>query len=173
MTPLMLLLEYPGYAGSSGSPSYGAITKSALAAFDQIVKRDDVDDTKIIVYGRSIGGGPACLLAAQREVAALVLESTFSSLAELVTEKGYPSFLLRDRFENVAIVNELTIPLLIYHGTRDTLIPFEHAKRLIKVARNGILQSADCGHNDCPRPWGVLHRFFLDLEMIDSHLPAE
>lgn len=167
-----LLLEYPGYAGSSGSPNYEAIEQAALAAFDQIAAREDVDETKIIVYGRSIGGGPACLLAAQRNVAALVLESTFSSLADLVAEKGYPSFLLRDRFDNAAIVSELAKPLFIYHGTRDTLIPFEHAQRLMKVARNAVLNTADCGHNGCPRPWHALDEFFEELKILDSRAPT-
>ena len=169
----VLLLEYPGYAGSPGSPSYRAIEQAALQAFDSIAKREDVDETKFVVYGRSIGGGPACLLAAQRNVAALVLESTFSSLAELVAEKGYPSFLLRDRFDNAAIVKTLSLPIFIYHGTRDTLIPFMHAERLIELAPHAVLNTADCGHNGCPRPWEALDDFLLKLSILEPRPSSE
>jgi len=136
-------------------------------------KREDVDETKIVVYCRSIGGGPACLLAAQRNVAALVLESTFSSLAELVAEKGYPSFLLRDRFDNAAIVKTLSLPIFIYHGTRDTLIPFTHAEHLIKLAPHAVLNTADCGHNGCPRPWEALDGFLKDIQILAARSPAD
>ena len=159
----VLILEYPGYAGSDGSPSYSAIEKSSLAAFDRVAYRTDVDRDRIAVYGRSIGSGPACILVEQRRVAALILESAFASLPDLVAEKGFPSFLVRDRFENEAIVSELELPVFIYHGTNDTLIPYKHGERLYDVARDGTFISAECGHNDCPSPWRDLDIFLQPI----------
>jgi len=168
----LLILEYPGYSGSAGAPSYASIERSSLAAFDRVAGRSDVDRDKIAIYGRSIGGGPACILAAQRRVASLILESTFSSLSALVAEKGFPSFLLRDRFDNEAIVSELAIPVFIYHGTNDTLIPHAHGKRLYETAKEGIFKLGDCGHNNCPRPWPDIDNFLQSSWSQTSYQPT-
>ena len=155
----VLLVEYPGYAGSMGSPSSTTIETAVLEAYDEVTRRKDVDPGQTVAYGRSIGGGPACILAQQRMVASLILESTFSSLGALVREQGFPALLLRDSFENEKIVAELDVPVLIYHGTEDSLIPFAHAQRLHSAAKNSTLITATCGHNDCPRPWGEIESF--------------
>lgn len=155
----VLLVEYPGYAASKGSPSSDSIERTTLEAYDRAMTRPEVNASFVAIYGRSIGGGPACFLASQRPAAALILESTFTSLSSLVTEKGFPSMLLRDRFDNDAIVAQLDMPMLIYHGTRDTLIPFHHGRRLHDIATGSTLISRACGHNDCRRPWPEVLRF--------------
>ncbi len=155
----VLLLEYPGYAGSNGKPGRASIEAAALAAFDQAVAMPGIDAGRVVVYGRSIGGGAAALLAAQRDVAALVLESSFTSLTQLVYEKRMPGFLLRDRFDNEEIVAGLQVPVFLYHGTQDTLIPVAHSVQLHAVAPDAVLVTAPCGHNDCPRPWVPLMQF--------------
>jgi pimeloyl-ACP methyl ester carboxylesterase len=160
----VLLLEYPGYGGAEGSPNYESIRNAALSAYDEAVKRREFDPEKIIVYGRSIGGGAAALIASQRKVAVLCLESSFSSLTSLVREKGYPSFLLLDRFDNTAIVKNLDIPIFLYHGVRDVVIPIEHSKLLALSARKVEFVQAECGHNNCVRPWPRL------LEFLEENL---
>ena len=119
----------------------------------------DIDRHAVIAYGRSIGGGGAGLLAANRELAALVLESTFSSLPGLIAEKGFPRFLVKDRFETEAIVSTITAPVFVYHGTRDSIMPVEHGEALARAAQTGKLVLADCGHNDCVRPWKAAIEF--------------
>ncbi len=155
----VLLVEYPGYGGAPGKPSLGSITRAIVAAYDAIASRPDVDHDAIIAYGRSIGGGAAAILARERKVAVLGLESTFSSMSELVAEHGYPRFLLRDRYDNERIVGALRIPIFLHHGVHDTIIPLAHAERLERVAHDGILTTAGCGHNNCPRPWGAFLAF--------------
>ena len=66
----ILLLEYPGYAGAPGSPSAHSIENAALEALDLVVTRADINPDRVIVYGRSIGSGVACILAKKRPVAA-------------------------------------------------------------------------------------------------------
>lgn len=151
----VLLLEYPGYGEAAGTASLKSIEKVMLQAFDDMAARKDIDAQRIIAHGRSIGGGAAGLLAAQRPVAALSFESTFSSLPKLVSEKGLPGFLVLDRYDNVAVVQALEVPVFIYHGQQDALIPIAHAQRLLAVAKHGQIFTADCGHNDCPRPWAA------------------
>jgi pimeloyl-ACP methyl ester carboxylesterase len=148
----VLLLEYPGYAGAAGDPNLASIQGGILSAFDNLSKRPEIDAGKVIAYGRSIGSGAATLLAAQRPLVALCLEAPFSSLARLVKEKGYPPFLLKDRYDNEAIVRQLEIPLFLYHGSRDVLIPLSHSETLAEAGKDVTLIVADCGHNDCPRP---------------------
>lgn len=166
----ILLLEYPGYAGAPGSPSAASIEESALEALDQVKDRQDIDEQRIIVYGRSIGSGVACLLAEKRQVSALVLESAFSSLHALVKEHGYPAFLLRDRFNNDEIVANLDVPVFLYHGARDRIIPFSHSQQLADLAKNATLVEVNCGHNDCPRPWVELTEFLRTHKLIDPVL---
>ena len=156
----VLLLEFPGYGGAPGSPSSDSLRRSALLAFDAVAQRVDIDRDRVVVYGRSIGSGVACHLATERDVRAVVLESAFSSLGSLVAEKGLPAFLLRDRFDNAAAVSSLSVPLFLYHGARDTIIPVSHSEKLAGLASDVTFVTAECGHNDCPRPWPELLEFF-------------
>lgn len=158
----VLLVEYPGYGGAGGSPNSNSIEKTMLAAYDTMAARGDIDSGAIVAYGRSLGGAAVSLLAAERQLAALCLESTFSSLPALVREKGWPAFLLRDRFDNLAIVRSLDIPVFLYHGTQDTLIPIAHSERLAAASQMATFIRAGCGHNNCPRPWPALIAFLDD-----------
>lgn len=155
----VLILEYPGYGGNGGSPSHASISAAVLLAYDHLVTRPDVDRQRVLAYGRSIGGGAATILAANRPVAALGLESTFSSLPNLVAEKGYPSLLLRDRFENAELVSQLDIPVFLSHGIQDGLIPIHHSEQIESVASNPTFLKQNCGHNDCPPSWSAFIQF--------------
>ena len=161
----VLHVEYPGYGGAPGSPSSASIGDSVIQAVDRALQRSDIDSDRVVAYGRSVGTGPSCDLATRRPVAALVLEAPFESLKKMAGEMGFPAFLLKDRFDNAAAVASLDIPMLLYHGRRDSIIPHGHSERLQKLATNAELISADCGHNDCPRPWGHVLSF-LEAEGI-------
>lgn len=157
----VLLVEYPGYGGTPGSPSSDSIGRAVVDALDRVTDRPDIDPGRVVAYGRSIGTGAACLLAAQRQVAALVLESPFVTLKLLAEDLGYPGFLLKDRFDNARVVASLDAPILLYHGTRDEIIPYHHSERLREMSTRASLLSAECGHNDCPRPWREIEAFLV------------
>jgi len=140
----VMLVEYPSYAGAAGKPSYDTMRHMAVAAYDFLSQQPEVDSSSIVAYGRSLGGGAACLLAEARPVAALVLESTFSTLKQLVGEMKYPSAFLKDRYDNVGIVAATNIPVFIYHGTEDELIGVHHADALHNAARNSELLLHKC-----------------------------
>jgi hypothetical protein len=70
--------------------------------------------------------------------------------------------LVRDPFDNLAAVREYAGPVLIVHGERDDIVPIWHARALAAAARSARLETMPCGHNDCPRPWGVLRRYLED-----------
>ena len=157
----VLLVEYPGYGRSEGSPSQTSITEAMLAAYEWARHHARVDASRIIPYGRSLGGGAAAILSIERPVPALILESSFSSIAAFAAGFGAPRFLVRDPFDSVAAVKSFTGPILILHGDQDDIVPPHHARALAAAAGNATLTFLPCGHNDCPRPWADV-RAFLD-----------
>jgi uncharacterized protein len=146
----VLLLEYPGYAGTDGRPSRASLNEAARLGYDWLAARESVDATRIVAIGRSIGSGPAVDLAQQRNVAALVLLAPFTAIADFAWRLGAPPFLVRDRFDNRAGVARLEVPLLVLHGRRDGIIPFAQGETVVAASVHGQLLALDCGHNDCP-----------------------
>ena len=155
----VLLVEYPGYGRSSGEPSQRSITDAVLAAYDWAAARPDVDGSRIVTYGRSLGGGEAIVLAQARPTAGVVLESSFTSVHAFARRMGAPALLVRDRFDNLEAVGRLEVPLLIVHGAHDPIIPVSHARALHAAQPASELVLVSCGHNDCPTPWPVIERF--------------
>jgi hypothetical protein len=151
----LLLVEYPGYGRSKGRPSEKSITRTFTAAYDQLVVKNTVDPGRIILFGRSIGGGAICSLAKERPSAGLILLSTFTSIRSFAPRYGLFPFMIRDPMDNIGVLKEYPRPVLILHGNRDDLIPFTHAKALASVSKYTRLIAYDCGHNDCPPDWGV------------------
>jgi len=156
----VLLVEYPGYGRSDGRPSQKSITEAFTAAYDMLIAREDVDPEKIILYGRSIGGGVVCALAATRPSAAMILVSTFTSIRSFAVRFLVPGFLVQDPFDNLEVVKNYPGPILIVHGRHDEIIPFRHGVALSKAAENEKFITYDCGHNDCPPNWA---RFWQDI----------
>jgi len=93
----VLLVEFPGYGRSGGNPSEDTVTATWVAAYDWAKRDPRIDAARIVGYGRSLGGGAVVQLAARRPVAALVLESTFASIGEMVRAKGIPGFVSSTR----------------------------------------------------------------------------
>lgn len=157
----VLLVEYPGYGRSSGTPSQQTITTALITAYDALTAREDVDPSKIILYGRSLGGGAVCALAAERPAAAMILTSTFIGIRAMAANYFVPGFLIRDPFDNLTAVRNFPGPLLIVHGRNDEIIPFRHGETLHHTAKRSYLVAYDCGHNDCPPDWNI---FWKDIE---------
>jgi len=157
----VLLVEYPGYGRSAGSPSQGSITEAFVAAYDALISRKDIDSSRIVLFGRSLGGGAVCALSVRRPSAAMILMSTFTSARSFAGRYLAPSFLVRDPLDNLLAVKKYKGPILIMHGRQDTVIPFSHGTALRKAARAGKLIAYEAGHNDCPPDWKV---FWQDIE---------
>ena len=156
----VLLIEYPGYGRSEGSPSQYSITEALTIGYDALVAREEVDGDRVVLFGRSLGGGAVCALAAQRPAAALVLVSTFTSIREMAHRYLAPKFLVRDPFDNLAVVEHFAGPVLVVHGTDDGLIPIAQAETLLEAAERGQMLRYPCGHGDCPPDWD---RFWRDM----------
>jgi hypothetical protein len=146
----VLLVEYPGYGQSAGSPSRRSIGEVFLAAYDWLAARPDIDSARIAGAGRSLGTGAITDLARHRRLRALVLVSPFLSVAHFARRYLLPGFLARDRFDNLEVVRSFSGPVLLVHGRRDEVIPYGHSERLARASETVELVTLDCGHNDCP-----------------------
>jgi hypothetical protein len=168
----VLLPEYRGYGESSGNPSQRAIGLDAVRFYDELIKRADVDRARIVFHGRSLGGGVAADLAMRRRPSALILQSTFASVTSMARRYAYPPFLVRNPFRTDRAVARLDVPLLIFHGTRDEIIPVSHGRRLRDLAPKAAYIEFDCGHNDFPGPgndatyWSDIAKFLRQSGVI-------
>lgn len=161
----VLLPEYRGYGRSGGAPGQAAITEDLAWFLGQALARPEVDPDRVVYHGRSLGGGAACALAALRPPRALVLESTFTSMAPMAARFLMPGFLVRDRWDNLAVLRGLACPVLVFHGTRDSTVPFSHAEALRQAASRARLVERDSGHNDLPRDsiyWNAIDRLLAE-----------
>jgi fermentation-respiration switch protein FrsA (DUF1100 family) len=164
------IFDYQGYGQSRGRPSESATIADARAAIAYLHGRSDVDPARIIYYGESLGGAVALGLATETPPVALVVQSAFTSIADM-TRLKYPAliFLLpfaSVRYDALTAIRQLQVPLLIVHGGADTLVPPEHSRRLFEAAREPkrLLIVADASHNDLfvqggPALWGDLRDF--------------
>jgi uncharacterized protein len=142
----VLLVEYPGYGRSTGAPSEASIRGVMDAAYDRIASDYRVDRTRIFGFGQSLGGGAICLLAKDRFLRALILQSTFPSLDIFAGKYWAPAFLLRDHFDNLSSVARFQGPVLVIHGRDDQLIPWQQGRRLAAASKNSTFKLYDCGH---------------------------
>jgi fermentation-respiration switch protein FrsA (DUF1100 family) len=132
-----LLFDYRGYGGSSGKPTEEGTYLDAEAAFDRFADLLG-SPSRIAVYGESLGGAVAIELARRRKVARVLVEDTFTSLADIASGL-YPWLpartLLGKRYGSVDKVSSIGVPLLVIHSPEDDLVPFEFGKKLFDAAR--------------------------------------
>jgi fermentation-respiration switch protein FrsA (DUF1100 family) len=169
----VLIVEYPGYGRSEGRPSETSIRATFAAAYDHLTADPRVDRTRIVGFGESLGGAAVCLLARQRSVRALVLQSAFTSLAPFAAHFLAPACLLRDRFDNIAALRGYDGPVLVIHGRADTIVPLEQGRELAASARHATLLVYDCGHS-CWDPdrlpfWHDVTSFLAKAGILEEH----
>ena len=165
----LMMVEFPGYGRSEGSPSQTAISAVMEKAYDVLVNRPDVDGDRIILMGRSLGGAATCQLAVRRPSRALILISAFTSVTAFAPRYLVPPFLVRDPFDNLAVMRTYRQPVLIFHGIRDEIIPYRHGQTLAANAGDATLVSFESGHNDLltgPRFWQEIDAFFKRIDLF-------
>lgn len=166
----VLLCEYRGYGRSAGSPSQAAITDDFIKAYDWLAARPEVKPDEIIFHGRSLGGGVVCSLAQHRKPAALIVQSTFISMKKMAAKYALPAFVVSDPFDNEAAMQSLDCPMLIFHGERDSIIPFAHGEHLASVAKGSTFIKYDCDHNDFPPSektyWQDIRTFLTEKGLV-------
>jgi fermentation-respiration switch protein FrsA (DUF1100 family) len=159
----VLIVEYPGYGIAEGSPSQDSITNAVVAGYDWLRSRSEIDGARIVGYGRSLGGGAVAQLAARRPLAALILESSFTSVRAFARQYLAPGILVRDPFDTLEALATYRRPLLVLHGARDTIAPPAHGRTLAAAVPGATFVEMPCGHNDCERPWAAILHFLSPL----------
>ena len=133
----VLALDYRGYGRSEGTPSESGLCADARAAYDWLIAKG-IPASRIVVFGKSLGGAVAADLASKVEVGALILQSTFTSAPDMAG-RVMPLFparlLMRSRYDTLSKVASIACPKLIVHSRRDEMIPFEMAERLLTAAK--------------------------------------
>lgn len=127
----VLAMSYRGYGGSGGAPTELALHADALLAYQHLAKQFAPE--RIVIFGESLGTGVALNLARQVKAKAVVLDSPYASIVDQA-RLSYPwlpvSRLLIDQFRSDLFIREVDEPVLILHGTADTLIPPAQSEKL-------------------------------------------
>lgn len=129
----VLTPEYRGYGRAAGTPSQAGIVEDAVAFVDMALARPEIDRTRVVYHGRSLGGGVAAQVALRRKPRGLILQSTFTSIVSMARGYYVPPFIVRHPFRNDAALRGLDVPVLLLHGTDDPLIPIEHSRKLAEI----------------------------------------
>ncbi len=151
----VLVPDYLGYGLSGGRATETGCYATADACLDHLRHRPDVDPTRIVVSGWSLGGAVAIDLATRRSVAGLAIFSTFTSTADVARDHvpylpAANLLLSGHRFASLDKMGRISCPVLIGHGTDDSLIPFGMMERLADATRGHVdlMPMPGAGHND-------------------------
>ena len=133
----VFMIDYRGYGASGGGfPSEAGVYQDAQSAWDYLVHDWGVNPANLFIYGHSLGGAIAIELALHHpEAAGLVVESSFTSISDMARREARYALLpvnlfLNQRFDSIAKVRQLRLPVLYIHGTADEIVPFEMGKAL-------------------------------------------
>lgn len=146
-------IDYREYGRSEGSVSEEGTYRDALAAYDYLTTRSEVDPSRVILFGQSLGAAVAVDLALHREAAGVILEAPFASIKEMA-RVAFPwlpiGSLLSTRFDNLSKIARIGAPLLIIQGDRDEVIPYSQGRKVYEAAGEpkAFYTVPGAGHND-------------------------
>lgn len=159
----VMLYDYRGFGKSGGKLDRRGMINDVKAAFSYIRKRPDIDTTRLISYGHSLGGAKSITALGENPVkglCAIVIDGTFASYQAMAEAFGgqLGASLVSDELAPKDFISKLPpIPLLVVHGTKDEVVPFAQGKQLFRAAgepktlfevpsgRHGTALSADNG----------------------------
>ena len=160
-------VDYPGYGLSDGSPDEEGCYRNVHRLYDWLIAERGFKPEDIIVVGFSIGTGPAVELAATKPVGGLVLQAPYLSAPRIVTKVR---LLPIDPFPNLKRIGDIKCPLVVIHGTDDSIIPFSQGKELFELAPEPKtfvpVEGAD--HNDLIGVLGLYEYKKLLLKMANN-----
>ena len=169
----VLIFDYRGYGRSEGSPSEDGTYQDAEAAWQYLVETRNVAPERIVIFGRSLGGGVAAHLAHTHTPGALILESTFTSMPDAAASI-YPflpvRWLCRISYDIASIIRRIDCPILVVHSRDDEMLPFEFGQALYEAAKEPkqfleIHGSHNCGMEDPDATYTPgLQKFFASLD---------
>jgi fermentation-respiration switch protein FrsA (DUF1100 family) len=157
LTASVFVFDYRGYGNSEGTPDEAGCIADGCAAQEWLANKLQMDKSRLVIWGRSLGSGVAVGVASVSGARGLILESSFTSLPA-VARRHYPwlpvRWLMRNRYDNLSRIKNFKGFVFQSHGKNDTLIPIEIGKQLFDAAP-GIKSWHEFrgGHNDGPPPF--------------------
>ena len=150
----VLIFDYRGYGRSKGKATVAGAFADAKAARTELAKLAKVNESDVVLFGRSLGGAIAIQLAADAPPRGLIIESSFSSLREAAREH-FPKLawlVPKNKLDSAQAISEIQCPLLQSHGDADRVISYESGRRLFAAAKKPkhFVTLAGIGHNDRP-----------------------
>lgn len=169
----VLLVNYRGYGLSQGQPSETHLLQDAVFLYDTFSKRKEIDNTKIVAFGRSLGTGVAVHLASQRALQGVILVSPYDSIESIAQEIYFfvpVKFLLKHHFNSLNWAPAAKTRLLALIGTSDNLISPKHSWRLIQAwgGKSEVVTIEGRGHNDVHLGTGYWESISAFLEKIHN-----
>lgn len=149
----ILIIDYPGYGQSTGTPSEPSCYAAGEAALSWLANEQHFSPERIVLNGASLGGAIATELALHHECRALVLIKAFTSIPDMAQDR-FPWLPLRrlvhHQYDNLSKLPNIHRPVFIVHGTTDRVIPFAHGERLFAAANEPkeFVPIAGNDHND-------------------------
>jgi uncharacterized protein len=160
----VLIIDYPGYGKSTGSPTEQGCYRAAEAGYDYLVNEQKRRPDSLLLYGASLGGAVAVDVGARRPHGALVLIKSFTSAPDVGASR-FPwlpvHWVMRNRFASIDKIGSIHTPVFIAHGDIDSVIPFAHGEALFQAANEPkeFLRLEGQDHND-----GMPEEFFDRLK---------
>ena len=149
----VLIVGYRGYGRSEGSPSEEGVYRDAEAAYRYLLGERGVPPARLVIFGESLGSGPAIELASREPCAGLVLQSAFTSVRDMAA-LAIPflpvHWFIRTRFDNLAKISRIGAPKLFIATRTDEVVPSVQTRRLYEASSEprAWIEFAGCGHND-------------------------
>lgn len=153
----VFMIDYRGYGQSEGGfPTEAQVYEDTKTAWNYLTQERQIPAEQIFLYGHSLGGAIAIDLAVDHPNAAgLIVESTFTSMRQMVDQRGgfgiFPAdLLLTQRFNSIAKIRALKLPILLIHGKADPMVPAVMSEKLFAAAPEPkeLLLIPGAGHND-------------------------
>ncbi|MCX9154453.1 MULTISPECIES: alpha/beta hydrolase [unclassified Pseudomonas] len=180
----VLAIDYRGFGQSQGDlPSETTVYEDARIAWERF-KLLQPDPSKRLIYGHSLGGAVAIDLAVELgqqtplPVRGLVIESTFTSLADVATAVANTSlpvrWLLSQKFDSIDKIADIHMPLLVVHGLDDRYVPPRFSQQLFEAAEEPkrLLLVPGASHNNSMSLAGRSYRQALD-HLMQARMPAQ
>jgi fermentation-respiration switch protein FrsA (DUF1100 family) len=164
--------DYEGYGTSEGKPGEKASYEDEAAAYEFLAVNLKTAPDRIIIFGRSVGTGPAVYIAARRPSAGLVLQSPFVSAFRVLTRIPLLPF---DRFPNSRNIRHVHSPVLIMHSRADSVIPFWHGQKMFELANapKHSFWTQNAGHNEMDMAAGYFESLQKFASTLEKTQPAQ
>lgn len=157
--------DYEGYGTSEGKPSEKAAYADEAAAYDYLAVNLQTPPERIIIFGRSVGTGPATYIAARRPSAGVILQSPFVSAFRVLTKIPLLPF---DKFPNSRNIRHIHSPVLIMHSHGDSVVAFWHGQKMFDLANEPkkSFWARNADHNEMD----LVPGYFAALQSFAAHL---